>query len=217
MNTNQLFAELDRFFETKFEPGQIRPWRGDSILPDPDFPSLPFCLPLLSHLFRICPRSRARIRCFQRGAGWRSDVFCDVGLWTRRLRPGPVKRLLRRARIRSLEIIPDKIRDPTSGERLMDRNLILAIVLSVVIIVGFQFLFQTFSPPPPKKPPATRKARSSQCLSPRPGKRPIEQERPAVKRGSPAARPEPRVPTPTARDRRSSRLRKCRSRWTAQV
>lgn len=34
----------------------------------------------------------------------------------------------------------------------MDRNLILAIVLSVVIIVGFQFVFQAYAPPPAKKP-----------------------------------------------------------------
>lgn len=31
----------------------------------------------------------------------------------------------------------------------MDRNLILAIVLSVAVIVGFQYFFQSFSPPPP--------------------------------------------------------------------
>ncbi len=34
----------------------------------------------------------------------------------------------------------------------MDRNLILAIVLSVVIIVGFQYFFQSFSPPPQQQP-----------------------------------------------------------------
>ncbi len=38
----------------------------------------------------------------------------------------------------------------------MDRNLILAIILSIVIIAGFQYAFQTFSPPPPKKPPETQ-------------------------------------------------------------
>ncbi|HTY21674.1 MAG TPA: membrane protein insertase YidC [Desulfomonilaceae bacterium] len=35
----------------------------------------------------------------------------------------------------------------------MDRNLILAIILSVVIIVGFQYFFQAFSPPPPPRKP----------------------------------------------------------------
>uniref|UniRef100_A0A7C4AT96 Membrane protein insertase YidC n=1 Tax=Desulfomonile tiedjei TaxID=2358 RepID=A0A7C4AT96_9BACT len=34
----------------------------------------------------------------------------------------------------------------------MDRNLILAIVLSVVIIIGFQYFFQQFSPPPQQPP-----------------------------------------------------------------
>jgi YidC/Oxa1 family membrane protein insertase len=35
----------------------------------------------------------------------------------------------------------------------VERNLIVAIVLSVIIIVGFQYALQTFSPPPPKKVP----------------------------------------------------------------
>lgn len=35
----------------------------------------------------------------------------------------------------------------------MDRNLLLAIVLSVLIIVGFQFFFQSFSPPTPVNAP----------------------------------------------------------------
>jgi len=35
----------------------------------------------------------------------------------------------------------------------MDRNLVLAIVLSVAVIVGFQYFFQTFSPPPQEKAP----------------------------------------------------------------
>lgn len=34
----------------------------------------------------------------------------------------------------------------------MDRNLVLAIVISVLIIVGFQLVFQVFSPPPAKQP-----------------------------------------------------------------
>lgn len=41
----------------------------------------------------------------------------------------------------------------------MDRNLILAIVVSILIIIGFQLYFQTVAPPPPKKVPvATEKA-----------------------------------------------------------
>ncbi|HMK36697.1 MAG TPA: membrane protein insertase YidC [Desulfomonilaceae bacterium] len=39
----------------------------------------------------------------------------------------------------------------------MDRNLVLAIVLSIVIILGFQFLYQAYAPPP-KKPPVTTEA-----------------------------------------------------------
>jgi len=37
----------------------------------------------------------------------------------------------------------------------MDRNLVLAIVLSIVIIVVFQYFFQSFSPAPAKKAPST--------------------------------------------------------------
>ncbi len=40
----------------------------------------------------------------------------------------------------------------------MDRNLILAIVISIVIIVGFQFVFQAYAPPPPKKSTETTEA-----------------------------------------------------------
>ena len=34
----------------------------------------------------------------------------------------------------------------------MDRNLVLAILLSVVIILGFQLVFKMYSPPPAKQP-----------------------------------------------------------------
>jgi YidC/Oxa1 family membrane protein insertase len=80
----------------------------------------------------------------------------------------------------------------------MDRNLVLAIVLSIVIIVGFQFLFQTFSPPPPKKPLTTTESTKQPVPGPPARQEAIEEEQPAVKEASPAARPEPRVPTPTA-------------------
>jgi len=40
----------------------------------------------------------------------------------------------------------------------MDRNLVLAIIISVAIIIVFQYFFQSFSPPPPKQAPvATEK------------------------------------------------------------
>jgi YidC/Oxa1 family membrane protein insertase len=50
----------------------------------------------------------------------------------------------------------------------MDRNLTLAIVLSVVIIVGFQLLFQAYAPPPPKKPVET--AETTKAAKPTPEK-----------------------------------------------
>lgn len=40
----------------------------------------------------------------------------------------------------------------------MDRNLILAIVLSVLIIVGFQYFIQPYSPPPAMQPTTTGEA-----------------------------------------------------------
>src|SRR2546423_14692514 len=36
------------------------------------------------------------------------------------------------------------------------RNLLLAIVLSVGILIGFQFLFEKLHPPPPTPPPGTQ-------------------------------------------------------------
>lgn len=68
----------------------------------------------------------------------------------------------------------------------MDRNLILAIVLSIIIIVGFQFLFQAYAPPPPKKPVETTEAVSGA----KPGTQPGQQaaEKPEAK---PQKEPEP--------------------------
>lgn len=40
----------------------------------------------------------------------------------------------------------------------MDRNLFIAIIVSIVIIVGFQYFFQVYSPPSPKKQPSKTEA-----------------------------------------------------------
>ena len=51
----------------------------------------------------------------------------------------------------------------------MDRNLILAIVLSVVIIVGFQFIYQAVAPPaPPRKPPESQETTKTRQPIPTP-------------------------------------------------
>jgi YidC/Oxa1 family membrane protein insertase len=62
----------------------------------------------------------------------------------------------------------------------MDRNLILAIVISIVIIVAFQFFFQSVAPPP-KKPPATiekvaGKDASEQAGPQKPASQPVTEE-----------------------------------------
>jgi YidC/Oxa1 family membrane protein insertase len=49
----------------------------------------------------------------------------------------------------------------------MDRNLVLAIVLSIAIIVGFQYLYQVYAPPP-QKPPATTEAQKDASPSRQP-------------------------------------------------
>lgn len=80
----------------------------------------------------------------------------------------------------------------------MDRNLVLAIVLSIVIILGFQVLFQTFSPPPSKKPPTATESTKQPTPPAQARKDVLEKARPAVKNAAPAALPESRVPAPTA-------------------
>jgi len=47
----------------------------------------------------------------------------------------------------------------------MDRNLILAIVLSVIIIIGFQYFFQSFSPPP-QHPPVKKTELATEAQKP---------------------------------------------------
>jgi YidC/Oxa1 family membrane protein insertase len=47
----------------------------------------------------------------------------------------------------------------------MDRNLVLAIVFSVVIILGFQFYFQSVAPPPPKQPTTKESVKGAETPS----------------------------------------------------
>jgi YidC/Oxa1 family membrane protein insertase len=49
----------------------------------------------------------------------------------------------------------------------MDRNFLLAIVLSIVIIVAFQFYHQSVAPPPPPKPPVTTEGQKEPLPAPR--------------------------------------------------
>ena len=68
----------------------------------------------------------------------------------------------------------------------MDRNLVISIVLSIVIIVAFQYFFQSFSPPPAKKGPSTTEGSKET----RPPRTPDTQEvakPPAAKEPVPAA------------------------------
>ncbi len=76
----------------------------------------------------------------------------------------------------------------------MDRNLILAIILSVLIIVGFQFIYQAVAPPPPpKKPPETQEITRHQ--PPVPGAERGTEVKPQVKPGiaERAEQPAPRA------------------------
>lgn len=68
----------------------------------------------------------------------------------------------------------------------MERNLILAIVLSVVIIVGFQYALQTFSPTPPKRIPSPTETPGEVTPSPRaPAVSPAPQARAAEEKPAP--------------------------------
>lgn len=69
----------------------------------------------------------------------------------------------------------------------MDRNLVLAILISVLIILGFQFVFQMYSPPPAKQP--VRKE------APTPPPRTAEPEKIAEKQ-APPPQPSAAVPAP---------------------
>lgn len=78
----------------------------------------------------------------------------------------------------------------------MDRNLVLAIVVSIVIIVGFQYFFQSFSPPPAKKAPDTTEGQketkqprpqpSEDAARPRPAEQPAPKAEPDAKPAKPA-------------------------------
>jgi YidC/Oxa1 family membrane protein insertase len=71
----------------------------------------------------------------------------------------------------------------------MDRNLILAIVLSIAVIVAFQYIFQSSSPPPPKKPAAVpEKTQKEPAVSPAQTEREAK-ERPRVQPAPEATRP----------------------------
>ncbi|MCX5861608.1 MAG: membrane protein insertase YidC [Deltaproteobacteria bacterium] len=91
----------------------------------------------------------------------------------------------------------------------MDRNLVLAFVLTLAIIVGFQLVFQTFSPSPPpgpKVPPTNEISKDTQQLPTQPQK----QKEPAPAPGKPAdiptinrvVRPLPDAAGPPAKDER---------------
>jgi YidC/Oxa1 family membrane protein insertase len=72
----------------------------------------------------------------------------------------------------------------------MDRNFIIALVLSIVIIVASQYYFQSIAPPPPKKPPVTTEAPKETAGQP-PAAKPV----PSMDKAS-EAKPEQRVVKP---------------------
>jgi len=84
---------------------------------------------------------------------------------------------------------------------MMDRNLVVAIVLSVLIIVGFQYFFQSFSKPVPKKPPeATQQTKPGEAPPVSQPEKPASQ---AVQEREPSLEPVPKpvvtTPPPAAR------------------
>ncbi len=64
----------------------------------------------------------------------------------------------------------------------MDRNLVLAIILSVLIIVGFQFVYQAIAPPAlPRKPPENQETTKTRQPIPTPER--AAEVKPQVKPG----------------------------------
>ncbi len=70
----------------------------------------------------------------------------------------------------------------------MDRNLILAIVISIVIIIGFQFVFQAYGPPPQKKPGEATEAVKGEKPGP-----PAAQKAAGQTAGKPVKKEEPKI------------------------
>ncbi len=70
----------------------------------------------------------------------------------------------------------------------MDRNLVVAIVLSVLIIIGFQYYYQSVAPPPKRLPAKTEQAKQ-------PGQKQTEE---AKKTSEPAVKAQPERPAVTA-------------------
>ncbi len=74
----------------------------------------------------------------------------------------------------------------------MDRNLVVAIVLSVLIIVGFQYYFQSATPPPTKPPIAKEQTKTPQSEPPKvqePTTKEIPQTGPSLASQPPSIKP----------------------------
>lgn len=67
----------------------------------------------------------------------------------------------------------------------MDRNLVVAIVVSVLIIIGFQYYYQSVAPPPKRPPVTTEQTKQAQPKHPEPAEKTREQ----------LAKPKPEPPT----------------------
>jgi YidC/Oxa1 family membrane protein insertase len=84
----------------------------------------------------------------------------------------------------------------------MDRNLVVAIVLSIAIIVGFQYLYQAYAPPP-KKPPVTTESQK-QAAAPSqpeaPAKTPASTTTPPQITAETAVKPVTRAETAAAKE-----------------
>jgi len=79
----------------------------------------------------------------------------------------------------------------------MDRNLVLAILLSVVIIIGFQFIYQAVAPPPlPRKPPETQETMKGRPAIPPPER--AAEVKPQIKPGAPERAVRPVAPAAEA-------------------
>jgi YidC/Oxa1 family membrane protein insertase len=76
---------------------------------------------------------------------------------------------------------------PLRGESFMDRNLVVAIILSVVIIVGFQYYFQSVAPPPSQKQIAKEEQPPTQTQKQTHEQPTTHQEKPPTLASEPAA------------------------------
>src|SRR5690606_22101495 len=136
--------------ESRAPGGRHRPAGPDPRLPAVDLAALSALLPLHAELFRVRPPGGApsRAACRRLARGQAPRALPPLGRVRLRPRAGHRRRVLP-VRWPPSPGSPDRpLSRPWSPTYLMEqRNLLVAIVVSLAILIGFQFLFPPAPPP----------------------------------------------------------------------